>query len=69
MKIVFPVIVGHTEGASSHGVTRSTAGDRSQAVAEQFENLGDHRSRVDAPGDEADTAGVHGQQRQLAPPR
>ena len=33
VKTVFPVIVGHTDGASSHGTTRSTAGDRSQAAA------------------------------------
>ena len=29
---VFPVIVGQTDGASSHGTTRSTAGDRSQVA-------------------------------------
>ena len=27
VKTVFPVIVGQTDGASSHGTTRSTAGD------------------------------------------
>ena len=33
VKTVLPVIVGQTDGASSHGTTRSTAGDRSQAAA------------------------------------
>ena len=32
VKTVFPVIVGQTDGASSHGTTRSTAGDRSQVA-------------------------------------
>ena len=56
MKTVLPVIVGHTDGASSQATTRSTAGDRSHTPAEQFENIRDDRPCVDPAGHESHPA-------------
>lgn len=40
MKTVLPVIVGHTDGASAQGTTRSTAGARSHPAASSSSTAG-----------------------------